>query len=69
MPQLQKKSAQFKKLANLESSSPNDYKLGDENLVLNDIEGLWGNPMTSLKIDSILSPEEISELKQLFSGK
>lgn len=69
MPQLQKKSAQFKQLANFEWSSPNDYKLGDENLVLNDIDGLWGLPMTTLKIDSILSPEEIIDLKKLFSGK
>ncbi len=68
MPQLQKKSVQLKQLSLLESSSPLEYKLGDENLVLNDTEGVLVNPMTALKIDSVLTPEEIKILKHLLSG-
>lgn len=69
LPQLQKKSVLFKKMVNLESSSPNDFRLGDENIILNDSEGLLVNSNMNLKIDSVLTPEEIKTLKKLFSDK
>jgi hypothetical protein len=65
LPQLQKKSVLLKKIANLESSSPNNFHLGDENLILNDTEGILVNPNTSLKIDSALTPDEIKQIKLL----
>lgn len=68
LPQLQKKSALFKKQANLESYSPNDFRLGDENLILNDSEGRLINPNSSMKMDSVLTPQEVHTLKQLLSG-
>lgn len=69
LPQLQKKSALFKKNVNLESSSTKDFRLGDENLILNDSEGRLINPNSSMKMDSVLTKEEMNTLKQLLSGK
>lgn len=69
VPQLQKKSTLLKKMVNLESASSNNFRLGDENIVLNDAEGLLINSNTSLKINSVLTPEEFKTLKKLFSDK
>jgi hypothetical protein len=69
IPQLQKKSNVLKKMVNLESAPSNNFRLGDENIVLNDTEGLLINSNTNLKINSILTPEELKTLKKLFSDK